>query len=124
MKTNAILIDPATKTLKEVFWKDRWSRSLQKLYDLLECEGIELIRNEARKDSLIVNSEAKTERELHLANERGVFIYQARSEARDSYCLPIIEIVGKALYQREYGRNGIAIPLKYDFEKASKLFYL
>ena len=128
MKKNAILIDPATKTLKEVFWKSGMKNSLQKLYDLLECEAIELLRNETRKDSLIVNSEGKTERELHLANERGVFKYDYASDLFGPQSYSFLkdaatpEIVGKALYQRQSIRKGLAIPLKYDFERASKLF--
>ena len=120
MKTNAILIDPATKTLKEVFWKESMKNSFESLLDLLECEATAPIRNYSRKDSLWVNSEAQKEslREREL-NEKGAFIYKV------GWLLhPIHHVVGKALYQREYGRNGIAIPLKYDFEKASKLFYL
>ena len=123
MKTNAILIDPATKTLKEVFWKESMKNSFENLLDLLECEAIELLRNNGRKDSLIVNSQGKTEREQHLANERGVFLFNVFA-SRKIQSFTWVDIVGKALYQRQSFRKGLAIPLKYDFERASKLFYL
>ena len=109
MEANALLIDPATRTVEEVYWREVDPKGLLELYELLECEGIETILV-SKNGRLWVNSEAKTEEELPMAEQRGFFVI-------DTHDIPA-NIIGKALYQRtSVGNNRRILKLDMDAEE-------
>lgn len=113
MSANALLIDPATRTIKETYWREADKDSLQKLYELLDCEGIEMIRV-SKNGELWVNSEAKTEEELPRAEERGLFVIDIDNH------IPL-NIIGKSLYQRTArGKHRRILPLLTDSDEMMK----
>ena len=109
MEANALLIDPATRTVEEVYWREVDPKGLLELYQLLDCEGIETILV-SKNGRLWVNSEAKTEEELPMAEQRGFFVI-------DTHHVPA-HIIGKALYQRtSVGKNRRILKLDMDAEE-------
>ena len=112
MEANALLIDPATRTVEEVYWREADPKGLLELYQLLDCEGIETILV-SKNGRLWVNSEAKAEEELAMAEERGFFVF-------DTHHVPA-HIIGKALYQRTaVGKNKRILKLDMDAEEMMK----
>ena len=109
MEANALLIDPATRTVEEVYWRESDPKGLLELYELLDCEGIETILV-SKNGRLWVNSEAKTEKEFPMAEQRGFFVL-------DTEHVPA-HIIGKALYQRtSVGNNRRILKLDMDAEE-------
>ena len=113
MEANALLIDPATRTVEEVYWREADPKGLLELYQLLDCEGIETILV-SKNGRLWVNSEAKTEEELPRAEERGLFVIDIDNH------IPL-NIIGKSLYQRTArGKHRRILPLLTDTDEMMK----